>query len=231
MIALLTNDDGIDAAGLAALSRVAAEFFDEVWTVAPAEQMSQIGHRVTTDEVIRYEKRGENRFAVHGTPADCTRVAMSHLMSQKPDWILSGVNHGGNLGRHDFVISGTVAAVREGALAGIPGCAFSHFMMRGRELNWGAAEEWASRAFSAVLGENLEAGEFWNVNLPHPPPDETEPEISFCEQELHPLEVAYEEIEPGSLSYKGDYHGRPRRPGSDVDVCFGGGIAISKVSV
>lgn len=231
MIALLTNDDGIDAAGLAALGRVAADFFDEIWTVAPAEQMSQIGHRVTTDEVIRLEKLGEKRFAVHGTPADCTRVALSHLMPQKPDWILSGINHGGNLGRHDFVISGTVAAVREGALAGVPGCAFSHFMMRGRELDWDAAGEWTSRAFAAVSKEKLKAGEFWNVNLPHPPSDVPDPEIRFCEQELHPLEVAYEEVEPGSVLYKGDYHGRARRKGSDVDVCFGGGIAISRVFV
>lgn len=231
MIALLSNDDGIDAAGFGALEKIAEKFFDEIWVAAPVSQMSQIGHRVTTDEPIRYEKRGERRFAIHGTPADCTRVATSFLMPERPDWILSGINHGGNLGRHDFVISGTVAAVREGALEGIPGCAFSHFMMRGREVDWDLAAERGARGFERVLKEGLEEGEFWNVNLPHPAAEDREPGLVFCDQELHPLEVAYDEVEPGALQYKGDYHGRPRREGSDVAICFGGDVAISRVSV
>ncbi|MEM7603449.1 MAG: 5'/3'-nucleotidase SurE, partial [Verrucomicrobiota bacterium] len=127
MRALITNDDGIEADGLAALTKLAGSYFDDIWVVAPMTQMSEIGHRVTTQGTIRYEGRGEQRFAVGGTPADCARVALAHLMPEKPDWILSGINHGGNLGRHDFVISGTVAAVREAAFAGVRGVAFSHF--------------------------------------------------------------------------------------------------------
>ena len=95
MIALLTNDDGIEADGLKALEEIAADYFESVWLVAPADQMSQIGHRVTTDVPIRIEQKGERSFAVHGTPADCTRVALAHLLPERPDWILSGINHGG----------------------------------------------------------------------------------------------------------------------------------------
>ena len=131
MIALLSNDDGIDADGLTALRRIAEALFDEVWVVAPASQMSQIGHRVTTDTPIRYERRGERAFAIDGTPADCVRVALAHLLPVAPDWVLSGINHGGNLGRHDFAISGTVAAVREAAFQGIPGVTLSHYLRRG----------------------------------------------------------------------------------------------------
>lgn len=231
MRVLVTNDDGIDAAGIAALEMVAGRFFGEVWVVAPAEQMSEIGHRVTTGSPIRIEQHGPRRFAVHGTPADCTRVATAHLLPERPDWIFAGINHGGNLGRHDFVISGTVAAVREGAFAGIRGVAFSHFMKRGLELSWEIAAERCARAFEELAEEETEEGEFWTVNLPHPSIDAREPQVVHCPQERHPLLVAYEQVGDDEVQYAGDYHERPRRPGSDVDVCFGGDIALSRVSV
>ncbi len=231
MIALLTNDDGIHADGLEALAGLAESYFDEVWVVAPAKEMSQIGHRVTTDEPLEIEERGVRRFAVHGTPADCTRVALAHLLPEKPDWILSGINHGGNLGRHDFVISGTVAAVREAAFAGIRGIAFSHFIRRELELDWGLASERLDEVIRELLSRDLEAGSFWNVNLPHLESGATSPRIVDCEQELLALEVRYAEDESGKLHYKGDYQGRPRVPGSDVDVCFGGDIAVTLAGI
>tara|TARA_R110000850_G_scaffold179513_11_gene305260 strand:- start:6090 stop:6785 length:696 start_codon:yes stop_codon:yes gene_type:complete len=231
MIALLTNDDGIDAEGLAALRAVAESLFDEVWVVAPAAQASQIGHRVTTDTPIRFEERGERTYAIHGTPADCTRVALAHLMPEKPDWVLAGINHGGNLGRHDFVISGTVAAVREAAFAGVKGVAFSHFMKRGLALDWDIAAARVESSFQTLLPEKTVHGEFWTVNLPHLTAEEREPEIIQCEQEEHPLLVVYEQVGSEEVLYAGNYHERPRRPGSDVDVCFRGDISVSKVSV
>ena len=231
MIALLTNDDGIDAEGLDALKELATDYFDTVWVVAPAEQMSQIGHQVTTSTPIRFEQKGERSFAVHGTPADCTRVALAQLLPEQPDWILSGINHGGNLGRHDFVISGTVAAVREGAFAGIKGAAFSHFMKRGLELDWECASRWVRKAFESFLSDETTRGDFWNVNLPHPDPGDPEPKVIRCEQEQQSLLVNYEQVSNDEFLYEGDYHERPRREGSDVDVCFGGDIAVSLVSV
>jgi 5'-nucleotidase len=231
MIALLSNDDGIDAAGLTALRRIAGELFDEVWVVAPASQMSQIGHRVTTDTPIRYEQRGERAFAIDGTPADCVRVALAHLLPVAPDWVLSGINHGGNLGRHDFVISGTVAAVREAAFQGIPGVTLSHYLRRGLAVDWEKAAERAGDVVAGLLGEPPGSGHFWNVNLPHPAPGEPEPRMIRCEQERHSLHVLYREDEPGILHYAGDYHERSRVPGSDVDVCFGGNIAVTLASI
>lgn len=231
MIALLTNDDGIEAPGLEALRIVAERFFSEVWMVAPATQMSQIGHRVTTETPIRYEPRGERRFAVEGTPADCTRVALSRLLPKRPDWVLSGINHGGNLGRHDFAISGTVAAVREAAFAGVPGIALSHYLRRGIALDWDRASGRVERVIRGLLEEPIEEGHFWNVNLPHPAEGDREPRIIVCPQERHSLHVIYEETIPGQLSYAGDYHDRPRVSGSDVDVCFGGDIAVTIASL
>ncbi|MBL9161004.1 MAG: 5'/3'-nucleotidase SurE [Verrucomicrobiales bacterium] len=231
MIALLSNDDGIDAAGLAALRAVAEAHFDEVWIVAPVSQMSQIGHRVTTDTPIRYERRGERAFAVDGTPADCVRVALSHLLPVRPDWVLSGINHGGNLGRHDFVISGTVAAAREAAFQGIPGVTLSHYLRRGLAVDWDRAAGRVAAMLPGLLAEPPGAGHFWNVNLPHPAPGEPEPQVVRCEQERHSLHVLYREDEPGVLHYAGDYHERARVSGSDVDVCFGGHIAVTLASI
>lgn len=231
MIALLTNDDGIHADGLSTLTGLAEKYFDEVWVVAPAVEMSQVGHRVTTDEPLEIEERGERRFAVHGTPADCTRVALAHLMPKQPDWILSGINHGGNLGRHDFVISGTVAAVREAAFAGVKGIAFSHFIRRELDLDWDVAYQRLDSVLQELLSRELASGAFWNVNLPHSDVGSTEPRPIDCEQERLPLEVRYRKDEAGKLHYEGDYQGRPRVQGSDVDVCFGGDIAVSLASI
>lgn len=231
MRALITNDDGIEADGLAALVELAERFFEEVWVVAPMSQMSEIGHRVTTQGTLRYEERGNKRFAIDGTPADCSRVALAHLMPEAPDWVLAGINHGGNLGRHDFVISGTVAAVREAAFAGIRGVAFSHFMKRGNVLDWKRARKWAELGFESIREEETGEGEFWTVNLPHPSLGDPDPVVQLCEQERHPLLVAYETVGKNEIQYVGDYHDRPRRPGSDVDVCFSGNIAVSKASV
>jgi len=126
VIILLCNDDGIEAEGLGALRRAAIRSFPGPrflrWLLAGP--MSMVGHRVTTHEPLAVERHGEWNWAVQGTPADCIRVALAHLLDAKPDWVLSGINHGGNLGQ-DIYISGTVAAAREAAYHGIP-AAFSH---------------------------------------------------------------------------------------------------------
>ncbi len=231
MRVLLSNDDGIDANGLTALQSVAEHFFDEVWIVAPVAEASQIGHRVTTYTPIQYEERGNRSFAVHGTPADCTRIALAHLMPEKPDWIWSGINHGGNLGRHDFAISGTVAAVREAAFMGVKAMAASHYLKSGLDLDWPKAAERIAKVFSKIQDKETGFGEFWNVDLPHIKKEEKEPMLIFCEQEIQPLEVSFNEETPGFLNYTGRYHERPQEAGSDVAVCFGGDIAISKVSI
>lgn len=231
MIALLTNDDGIDAPGLRALEEAAAPFFREIWVVAPLAQMSQIGHRVTTDEPVQVESRGERRFAVAGTPADCVRLAHSVLLPQRPDRVLSGINHGGNLGRHDAAISGTVAAVREAAFAGIPGVAVSHYLRRGLPVDWALAAERVRQVLDELIQAPHENGHFWSVNLPHTLPGEPEPQAVHCEQERHSLQVRFFEVAPGSYRYAGDYHERPRIAGSDVEVCFGGNIAISRMTI
>ena len=121
---LITNDDGIDAPGLLALEEVAGELADEVWIVAPDHDQSGISHALSIHHPLRVTKRGERRFSVSGTPADCVAMALQQLMSQPPTLILSGINKGANLGV-ETVFSGTVGAAMAGLLLGVPSIALS----------------------------------------------------------------------------------------------------------
>jgi 5'-nucleotidase len=224
---LITNDDGIDAEGLAALAAAAAPLGD-VACVAPDAHYSGCGHRVTTDRPIRICRRGEQRWAIDGTPADCARVALAHV-TPHIDWVLAGINHGGNLGA-DVFHSGTVAAVREAALHGKPGIAISHYRRRGIDVDWTQVTRWARQAIAMLLDRPCKPGAFWNVNLPHVAPGEAEPRIVFCPLEDGPLPLAFH-ADGDCLLYAGNYHERRRQPGSDVDVCFSGNIAVTHLAV
>ena len=223
---LLTNDDGVDAPGLEALRRAVAELGEAV-VVAPVEAHSGCSHRVTTHQPLRLAALTPLRFTVEGTPADCVRVGLAHV-APEVDWVLSGVNHGGNLGV-DVFHSGTVAAVREAALHGKPGIALSHYRRRGAEgTDWLRVATWACRVLKQLLDRPVERGTFWNVNLPHPLASDVPPRIMFCPLEAGPLPLCFR-TEGDLLHYSGNYHERHRQPGTDVDVCFSGQIAVSQL--
>jgi 5'-nucleotidase len=224
---LLTNDDGIDAPGLAALQRAVAALGEAV-VLAPADHLSGCSHQVTTGRPIRVERREEGRFAVCGTPADCVRVGL-HGLAPGIQWVLSGINAGGNLGA-DIYHSGTVAAVREAVLHGLPGIALSHYIRRGWPVDWEQAAVWLLPVLRDLLARPLPAGSFWNVNLPHLDAGAGPPEVTFCAVDPGPLPLSFRQ-EGDLLHYDGDYHQRRRMPGGDVDVCFGGRIAVSCVAL
>jgi 5'-nucleotidase len=120
---LCTNDDGILAHGLECLIR-AAEPLGEVSVVAPDREQSATSHSLTLHHPLRPVQRGERRFQVDGTPTDCVMLAVEALMPARPDFVLSGINHGQNMGE-DVLYSGTVAAAMEGLALGIPSIAIS----------------------------------------------------------------------------------------------------------
>jgi len=223
---LLTNDDGIDAPGLGALLNAARTLGDPV-VVAPAKPQSGVSHAVTWHEGVRIEPRGDKRFAIHGTPADCIRLGLLRLV---PDakWVLSGINHGANLGA-DVHYSGTVAAVREAVLHGWPGVAVSYYRKAGVEFDWVRAANWIGPILADVLARPVEAGLFYNVNLPNLPPGAGGPEVVWCPLDPNPLPLNYRHEEESGLYYAGDYQLRHRTPGADVEICFGGRIAITAV--
>jgi 5'-nucleotidase len=223
---LLTNDDGIEASGLQALV-AAADPFGESTIVAPAGPQSGVSHAVSEGAVLM-EERGPRRLAVHGTPADCARLG---LLRAVPDanWVLSGINHGGNLGA-DVYYSGTVAAVREALLHGWPGIAVSHYRRKDIEdFNWPRSTQWVIRVLKDLLSREVEPGLFYNVNLPHLTADDPDPEVVFCPLDPHPLPLSYRHEEGGRHLYDGNYHARARTAGADVDVCFSGRIAVTAI--
>ncbi len=221
---VVTNDDGIDAPGLASLLTV-AERFGEVYVIAPAEEHSAGGHRVTVKGAIRVEQLGRTRFRVHGTPADCARLALTELVPSAA-WLLAGINEGGNLGA-DVYMSGTVAAAREAALLGCGAVAMSQYVRRALPLDWRVAEHRTELVLTRLLASAPQPGVYWNVNLPHVDGD---PELVECPLDPSAMHVQYRREGDGYV-YGGSYHERPRRSGTDVETCFGGAIALTRLSL
>ena len=223
MTIILTNDDGIDAPGIRALQQAVT---GESIIVAPDQQYSGCGHQVTTHKGIKLEKRSTAEYALDGTPADCTRMAITQIATNTK-LVLSGINAGGNLGT-DVYISGTVAAVREAAIHGIPGIAISHWIKKPLVIDWQLATRWTSRVLTDLLSRPLPPGSFWNVNLPHLEPDRPEPKIILCQPSIDPLPIDFL-IEGDTYYYQGKYSDRDRTSGTDVDICFGGNIAVTLI--
>ena len=169
---LITNDDGVDAPGIAVMEAIARELSDDVWIVAPDGNQSGAAHRFTFGRELELVERRSRVFAVpHGSPADCVVAGMTFLLKDHPaELVLSGVNNGQNIG--DIVnCSGTAAGAREGAFQGALGIAMS----QGVDYDQGLAIDWAvSREFGARVIEGIRRhagqGTWYNVNFPFCPP-------------------------------------------------------------
>ena len=183
---LLTNDDGIDARGLALLEKVAGTLSDDIWVVAPSEEQSGTGHSLTLTQPVRLRRHGEQRFSVTGTPTDAVMMALAHIMKDSPpDLILSGINRGANLAE-DVTYSGTVSAAMEGALAGVPSIALSQAYARqglGAGVPFAAAEAWAERVLKPLTAQKMAPNTLVNVNFPAIEPDEVKG-MRVCRQGL-----------------------------------------------
>jgi len=226
---LLINDDGIHAPGMAALEAAVAEWGPYV-VVAPREHLSGCGHQTTTHRAMRATALEPHRHMLDGMPADCARVGLT-LLAPEAEWVLSGINEGGNLGT-DVYSSGTVAAAREAALLGKPAIAISHYVRRGIPIDWQRTARWTGHVVRQLMARPPEEGVYWSVNLPHLPPGDTVemPPLVHCRLDGNPLPVSYRHEQDG-LVYAGNYHLRLRDEGADVDVCFSGRIAVVRMSV
>ena len=127
---LLSNDDGYQAPGLRLLAGGLADL-GEVTVVAPDRNRSGASNSLTLDSPLRVEQVETNVYYVNGTPTDCVHVAITGLLSEEPDMVISGINHGANLG-DDVIYSGTVAAAMEGRFLGLPALAVSLVLSDGR---------------------------------------------------------------------------------------------------
>lgn len=225
---LLTNDDGYQADGIAALKQ-AAESFGTSVTVAPSRSYSGCGHQITDKALIRTESGGPDVHIIHGTPADCTRLGLLQI-APDVDWVLSGINEGANLAG-DIFMSGTAAAAREAAISGKKAIAFSQYLRQPEYLqDWNRTAKWTWQVLEILFGKELEPACFWNVNFPVLPPDADDPEIIFCRHDISQVDLDYDWTDEGAI-YRGQFKDRGFLPGRDIDVCFSGKISISKLAL
>lgn len=166
---LVTNDDGINAPGLAVLEEIAAELAGprgEVWVVAPAFEQSGVAHAISYTNPTMIARLAERRFAAEGSPADCVLAAVSDAMAgMRPDLVLSGVNRGNNSGEN-VAYSGTVGGAMEAALQGLPAIALSQFM--GPKTALLDDHFHAARVHGATVIRRLLTSAPWDREAPYP---------------------------------------------------------------
>jgi 5'-nucleotidase len=159
-VLLVTNDDGVHAPGLAALAG-ALEDLGEVHVLAPEREQSACGHALTLHRPLRAHRWGERRHSVNGTPSDCVNLGVLGFLPERPVLVVSGVNHGSNLG-DDVTYSGTVSAAMEGTLLGVPSIAVS--LAEGDEFDHAARV--ARQVVMRALVSGLPAMTLLNINVP-----------------------------------------------------------------
>jgi 5'-nucleotidase len=169
---LVSNDDGIDSAGIFALVEKLKEL-GEVTVVAPLKEQSAIGHAITMQvplRVIKYYKNGGFfGYAVDGTPADCVKMGIKNIMKTPPDVVVSGINHGSNTAIN-IIYSGTVSAAREAAIMDIPSIAISVANHSAKDFRFAARV--AKMIAAKTAGKDLPVGTLLNVNVPDIPEDQ-----------------------------------------------------------
>ena len=206
---LLTNDDGIEAYGLAVLYDIAKTLTDDVWVCAPVIEQSGKGRGVTLHEPLRVKRLDEKRFAVSGTPTDCVQIAINDILPEPPDLLLSGINRGFNLAQ-DVTLSGTVAGALQGMTLGVPSIALSQCLDFNIDIEaqWQAACVHGAPIVNALLKQGWPSDVVMNVNFP----DCSADDVSGVEitrqgfRDMHEMH-AVKRIDPrGRTYYWMDFH-------------------------
>jgi 5'-nucleotidase len=218
---LLTNDDGLWAPGLEALARVAMRF-GRVVAVAPDRNRSAISSALSLHNILRVHDLGNDRYACDGTPVDCVLLGTRMVLDRKPDWVLSGVNAGFNLGE-DVFYSGTVGAALEGSLNGIRSAAFSLHP----EGDLTEAEPWIEKFLERWEAMDLPANRIWSVNLPKGEPkgfrltgQDRRSYHDSVEKRMDPRGIPYYWIGGNLPTYA-------RTPGSDAEAALDGWVSLT----
>ncbi len=169
---LISNDDGINAEGIVALTKEIRKIAD-ITVVAPSTQQSAVGHAITVNYPLRAVPWRIDTdilgYAVEGTPADCVKLGVGFLMKEKPDLVISGINHGSNTAIN-IIYSGTVSAATEGTILGIPSIAISLASFQSTDFDYAA--KLAGRLALLVAEKGLPLGTLLNVNVPGIPESE-----------------------------------------------------------
>ena len=231
MLALVTNDDGVNAKGLVALKDALVRVA-EVVVVAPDREMSAVSRAITMKRPLRMKEVGERVYAVDGTPVDCVYMALYHVLDRRPDIVVSGINRGPNVG-DDVSYSGTVAAAAEAALAGIPSFAIS--LNDWRSEDYQVAARFAAALAPVLVEMELPERTFLNVNVPVVSPG-SKPGYTFTVQcrRRYPQEVDAR-TDPRGFPYYwiggGNAGTWEQMPGTDGDALDRGLISITPLKL
>ena len=228
---LVTNDDGIHAPGLKVLEKIAKSLSSDVWVVAPESEHSGASHSLTLRRPLQISKVGARKFAVSGTPSDCTLIAVNHLMTdRRPDIVLSGVNRGANLGE-DVLYSGTVAAAMEGAMLGIPAIAFSQVRVRAKDkLHWETAAAFGPEVVRKLVSIAWPKGVLMSVNFPPVPPKEvTGIEVGRQGRRMSKVEVVHaRDPFEREVTWIGDFPtDEPEHPETDLGIVMTKAVSVT----
>ena len=231
---LIVNDDGIQSEGLKKLAEAALRY-GRVWTVAPTDQCSAMSQKISVFEKITVTPSAfpvpvESAWAVCGTPADCVKAALSGLLPERPDIVLSGINNGYNAG-FDIAYSGTVGAAMEALMQGIPAIAFSN----GYNGSFGSADAYLPLLLEDLILAPPSGNEIWNVNFPGIPLEECRGILTDCS--IAPLQLyrdgfLREELTDGAftLHNRGIQTMAEEAPeGTDIHAVLNGYVSIGTV--
>ena len=229
---LISNDDGIDAPGIVALAREISKFAS-VTVAAPAQSASGASHSKTSGEPIflaEAVKDGVRWYGIRATPATCVRLALESLLTEKPDFVLSGINRGENLGVITFY-SATLGSAREAAFSGITSIALN--LESGPNMDYTAAAEFAAALVQSLEKNPIKAGLFLNVNVPALPKDKLKGVLAVPID----LQPPYERFEKGTTPDGRTYYWNSYRPlvagteKTDVWAVRNGYISVSPLSI
>ena len=233
---LLTNDDGINAAGLTVLEAIARTISDDITIVAPEIEQSGKSRAVTLTEPVRVRKVEEKCWSVSGTPSDCVLLALRDLMDDPPELILSGVNKGQNIAE-DTSYSGTIAAAMFGMQHNIPSIALSqsqNFRARG-SCPWETAERWGPKALEPILEQGWPDDVVININFPDRDPDDVSG-IQYTAQGFRDEQIIRtekrEDLRGNNYFWIG-YRGTLSNPdeGTDLKAIYEGFVSVTPLHV
>lgn len=233
---LLTNDDGVRAEGLLRLAE-ALDGLGAIHIVAPDRQRSAIGHAITLDTPLQVEEvslpGGLRALACSGTPTDCVMVAVHGLLPGAPDLVVSGINHGANMGE-DLTYSGTVSAAMEGALMRIPSMAVSAAPGPGGRVQYDAAAAAARAIAPLVLGRGLAPGTLLNINAPSCAVSEIRgASVTRLGYRDYAITIQESTSHTGErlCTIQGGPSDHPAQPGTDVEAIAAGRVSVTPVSL
>ncbi len=228
---MVTNDDGIHAAGIRALAEAMNEL-GTVTVVAPDRERSAVGHSLTVHTPLRIFELRKGWYAVDGTPTDCVNMGIHNMLPITPDLLVSGINHGANLG-DAITYSGTVAAAMEANLMGIPAIAFS-LATYGPSEHFTDAAHIAVNVTRTVLAHGLPTDTYLNVNIPNSPRSSMLPPLITRQGKRSFIGKIVDKTDPRGRKYfwlGGEESHLNDEPGTDFHAISHGHVSITPLHI